>query len=330
MIWLALVLLLFISFVFSGIEAGVLSVNRVRLEHRARQGEKAAIVLQQLLIHPARMLITVLVVTNFANIGALVIVTKSFVRAFGGLGYLWSLMIYLPVYLVGLELLPKSLFRRFPYRALVAFATPLRIASTLLMPVHFLGELVQRFLFGSQAADRPRMFLGREDFRYYAEQGEKTGALTRTEREMITNVVDFRSVVARDVMTPIDPARRIRGSAPVSEFLQKTGSLAHDRWLVTDDDGTVTGIVSAFEVLLERRRDVSVGVYQRRAVTVTPQEPAYNVLRKLRAARSMIAIVRGDGGAEPLGQITWEDLIRRLVAAAGQQQGKAAETAPNP
>lgn len=35
-----------VSFVFSGIEAGIFSVNRVRLAHRAKQRERAALALQ--------------------------------------------------------------------------------------------------------------------------------------------------------------------------------------------------------------------------------------------------------------------------------------------
>jgi hypothetical protein len=41
------------------------------------------------------------------------------------------------------------------------------------------------------------------------------------------------------------------------------------------------------------------------------------VLRKLRAARSTVAAVRGPG-ARPVGRVTWEDLIRKLVSAAGR------------
>jgi putative hemolysin len=326
-IWVLFAICLVASFIFSGIEAGILSVNRVRLAHRVKQGDRAAIVLQRLLMHPDRLLITVLVVTNLANIGALVIVTRELTTDFGTWGYLWTLAVYLPIYLLGLELLPKSLFRRFPYRALAAFAGPLRLVDLLLTPMHLVGQVVQRLLFGRRAPERQRLFIGREDFRYYTEQGEKTGALSKAEREMITNVVDFRAVLARDVMSPINPAHRIPASAPVSELLEKSGATGTDRWLVTDDDGAVTGIVSAFEVLLERRRDVNVGVYQRRAVVIAPQEPAYNVLRKLRAARGVIAIVRSTGQKEPLGQIAWGDLIRRLVAAAGQQQQGKAVTA---
>lgn len=314
---LVIVLCLVVSFIFSGIEAGILSVNRVRLAHRAKQREAAALKLERLLAKPDRLLITVLVVTNMANIFALVLGTLMLVEAFGRRGYAVGLAIYLPLYLFGLELLPKSIFRRFPYRALAALSEPLRLVDLLLTPMHLVGALSQRLLFGGRPQERQRLFLGREDFKYLTNEGERSGTLTKTEREMIHNVVDFRAVTAKDVMVPVDPSLLVPADAPVSRLIEQSARPGHERWFVCDDNGDVTGSVDVFEVLIEGRRDVNVSAYQRRVVSVSPEEPAYSVLRKLRAARSTVAAVRGPG-ARPVGRVTWEDLIRKLVSAAGR------------
>lgn len=315
---LTLILLcLAVSFIFSGVEAGILSVNRVRLAHRAKRREIAALKLERMLAKPERLLVTVLMVTNMANIFALVLGTPKLVSAFGNKGYVVALAVYLPLYLFGLELLPKSLFRRFPYRALAALSEPLRLVDLALTPMHMVGGVVQRLLFGGRPTGQQRLFLGREDFKYLTTEGERTGTLTSAEREMIHNVVDFRAVTAKDVMTPIDPACQIPANAHIGEIIGRTARRGNGRWLVRDDGGTVTGVVDEFEVLIEGRRDVNISVYQRRVVTVGPTEPAYSVLRKLRAARSGMAVVRGPG-KHPIGCVTWEDLIRKLVSAAAR------------
>jgi CBS domain containing-hemolysin-like protein len=312
---LIILLCLAVSFVFSGIEAGIFSVNRVRLAHRVKQRDPAAIMLQRLLENPDRMLITVLVVTNLANIFALVLGTRLLVAHLGRNGYAAALAVYLPVYLFGLELLPKSLFRRFPYRALALLSGPLRILDRLLAPMHWVGAAAQRLLFGTKGSAQQRLFLGREDFKYMTAESERTGVISKTEREMIHNVVDFRAVTAKDVMTPIDPAEIIGAGEPFSRLL----SSGAKRWLVCDEEGKITGMVDAFEVLLEGRRDVSAGACQRRIVTVGPSEPAFSVLWKMRAARSTVAIVRGPG-MTPIGRVTWENLIRRLASAAEKRE----------
>ena len=318
---IVIVLCLLLSFVFSGIEAGIFSVNRVRLAHRAKQRDRAALILQGLLANPDRMLVTVLMVTNLANIFALVLGTRLLVSGMGRNGYLLALAIYLPVYLFGLELLPKSLFRRFPYRALALLSGPLRFLDLLLTPAHWLGMAAQRLLFGARSPAQQRLFLGREDFKYMTSESERSGAISTTERRMIDNVVDFRAVTAKDVMMPIDPAEVIRANEPISRLLASDLKRGPVRWLVSDEQEEITGVVDAFEVLLDGRRDVDAGACQRRVVTVGANEPAFSVLWKMRAARSTVAVVRGPG-ARPIGRVSWENLIRRLVSVAeGREPG---------
>ena len=315
-IWIFVIAVcLLVSFVFSGIEAGIFSVNRVRLAHRAKLRDPAALTLQRLLENPDRMLVTVLFVTHLANIFSLVIGTGMIVSAMGRGGYLVALAIYFPLYLFALEMLPKSLFRRFPYRALAFLSGPLRLLDTLFTPVHWLGIGAQRLLFGKRTAEQQRLFLGREDFKYITAESERTGTISTTERKMIDNVVDFRVLVARDLMTPILPSEVIHDSEPISRLLSSDLRRGPVRWLVCDGDETVTGFVDAFEVLLEGRRDLNAGACQRRIVTVGAGEPAFSVLWKMRAARSTVAVVRGPG-TRPSGRVSWEDLIRRLVSVA--------------
>jgi len=318
---LIIMLCLLMSFVFSGIEAGIFSVNRVRLAHRAKQRDLAALTLQRLLASPDRMLITVLMVTNLANIFALVLGTRLLVARFGQYGYFAALSVYLPVYLFGLELLPKSLFRRFPYRALALLSGPLRFLDMLLTPIHWVGAGAQHLLFGANSSSQQRLFLGREDFKYMTTESERTGVISRTEREMIHGVVDFRAVTAKDVMTPLDSTEIIQAVEPINRLLSSDSKRSAERLLVCDDEGKITGFVDAFEMLLDGRCNVNAGACQRRIVIAGPNEPAFSVLWKMRAARSTVAVVCGPG-TRPIGRVLWENLIRRLVSVAERSEAR--------
>lgn len=315
MIWLAVLLCLVVSFVFSGIEAGIFSVNRVRLKHRVKLREPAALTLNRLLRQPDRVLITVLVMTNLMNIFALTLATQELGGAYGARGYLYAAIAALPVYLIGLELLPKALFRRFPYRALAAFAWLLELADWLLAPMHFLGQRLFGLCFGRRPAAEAKLFGAREDFKYLTIESEREGALTSSERQMIHSVVDFRSVTARQVMLPMEQVRAIGVQAPLSELIRQGEEAGIDRWPVLSETGEIVGLVNVFDVALDGRRSGIVESYQRRMVKVGPEEPAYSVLRKLRAARATMAAVVG-AGARPLGVVTWESLVGRLVRTA--------------
>ena len=196
MIWVLAILLLWtVSFFFAGIEAGLLSVDPVRLRHQVKQGRGPALRLDRLTKQPERLLVTVLLVTNFANIVSLLLLVKLLVTRFGVLGFLLALAIALPFYLFVLSVLPKALFRRFPFRALAKLGGVLESASILLWPVLEIGEHMRNLLLPRRAEAR-RIFIAREELKQIAIQSEREGSLTSTERAMIHNVVDFRNVRA--------------------------------------------------------------------------------------------------------------------------------------
>jgi CBS domain containing-hemolysin-like protein len=312
---LALVALLLVSFTFSGIEAGILSVNRVRLRHRVDLGDPAARRLQRLLARPERLLVTVLLVTNLANLGAMMAVTHLAVSHFGrAAGYLLALAICLPLFAVGIESLPKSIFRRFPYRLLALLSRLISAADLLLSPLLFAGSLAARVVRGQLPEER-KLFTGREDFKYLTIESERQGTISMTERKMIHGVVDFRAVTASDVMVPLASATTVKAAAPAHELLFLAHRDGIDRFPVTAPDGEITGVVNAFEVLLENPGASPVSRFQRRAITVPATEPAYSVIRKLRAARQRIAIV-ADPAGQPVGIVTHDALILRLVSTA--------------
>jgi CBS domain containing-hemolysin-like protein len=315
MIWLAVVGCLLVSFVFSGIEAGILSVNRVRLKHRLKMGDSAARTLDRLLARRGRLLVTVLLVTNLMNIFAITLATSGLTQHLGPRGYVITGLIALPIYLFGIELLPKALFRRFPYRALAALAGPLRLADLILVPVHFIGDLLSRLFFGRRPAEQVKLFVAREDFKYLTIKSEREGTLSPVERQMIHNVGDFRGIAAREVMLPIEKVQTVSPRASLEELLARAAELRIDRWPVRRETGEITGLVNVFDVALSERRTGQVESFQRRIVKVAPREPAHSVLRKLRAARTtMAAVVEASGPA--IGIVTWEALVQRLVNTA--------------
>src|SRR5438552_5862510 len=239
-----------ISFLFAGIEAGLLALNPVRLRHRAKSGDRAAQRLQTMLENPERLLITVLLATNAADIIALIILTRELVIAFGPIGYPTAILIALPVYLLLLGVLPKSLFRRFPLRAVIRLSRLLEITTKILWPLHTLGEFVQRSIF-SRAKHPSRLFAGREELKLTTVQSEHGGALSPTERAMIHNVVDFTSVKVRDVMVPLANTVTLNPAAPPLKALLLSESSWIDRFPVLGTDAKPLGLVNVFEILFD-------------------------------------------------------------------------------
>jgi putative hemolysin len=308
----AILFLWTISFFFAGIEAGLLSIDPVRLRHHVKQRSRAALRLDRLIKRPERLLITVLLVTNLANILGLLLLTKLLVARFGSAGFLWSILIALPIYLFVLGVLPKSLFRRFPFRALAALGGLLEWISILLWPILEIGERAGRLLLPRRASESARLFIAREELKQIAVQSEREGSLTSTERAMIHNVVDFRNVKASDVMVPIDQAVTVRPDTPVSEALQLSVAKGVDRLPVISSEGAAVGIVNALDILFDQTPGKSLASYTRRIVIANAGEPAYRIIQRLRAARLGLAAVL-DSEKKLIGIVTGEDMIKRLM-----------------
>jgi putative hemolysin len=314
-VFLCIAVCLLISGLFSGMEAGILSVNRVRLRYMAKLREPAAIRLCRLLSHPERILVTVLLVTNFMNICAVALGTRALAHWLGPWGYLVAFVVWLPVWL-GVELLPKSIFRRVPYRALAFFSGALRLAGLLLSPLLGIGSAIYNSFLSHREHGFKKIFTAREDFKYIVAENERTGSLGKTEGAMINHIIDFHGIMARDVMRPVAEAHCIPENATVDELV-KIGRDSHfEQFPVVGQKGEVVGVVNLFEVLLDiRRGSGKVAAYVRRIVTVPPEEPAFNVIRKLRAARGSLAVVL-DTKAGAVGVISSDTLIRRLIGTA--------------
>ena len=304
-----------VSFVFAGIEAGLLSIDPVRLRHRVKRSMRAALMLNQLLQRPERLLVTVLLITNMADILALLLLTRRLVWTYGYMGFFAALVLAFPIYLFVLTVLPKSLFRRFPFRALAALAGLLEVVSIILWPVLELGEWLGHLILPHRASQRARLFAAREEFKQITTQSEREGSLTATERAMIHNVFDFRSVKVRDVMVPLAKVVAVQPDTAIADALKLSAAAGVERLPVIAPEGKALGLVNALDILLDANQPRSLGDQMRRIVTANEDESASRIVQRLRAARLGLAAVL-DQQSNLIGIVTIEDLIRRLVQSA--------------
>ncbi|MGH8095177.1 MAG: CNNM domain-containing protein [Chthoniobacterales bacterium] len=311
--WIIILCCWLASFVFSGIEAGLLSLDQVRLRHQVKLRNHSAILLDRLMQSPERLLATILLVTNFADIAGLILLTRRLVASLGNLGYPVAFLVAAPIYPFLLGVLPKSLFRRFPYRALAAFAGLLVFTSRLLWPILAMGSLIGRLLFRRTKAP-PRLFAAREDLKRLTVESERQGALTSAERAMIHNVVDFRTVKVADVMVSLPKVVSIKPDRTIPQLLALSAATGIERLPVIAKKDAL-GLVNVFDVLLDKDPAHDLRHYTRRIVSATENESAYRIIRRLRAARLTLAAVKGEHG-KLTGIVTIEDLVRRLVQSA--------------
>jgi CBS domain containing-hemolysin-like protein len=315
MTWLLFIVCLAVSFIFSGTEAGLLSLNRLRLRQLSRSGDAHAIRLWRLVEEPSRLFITVLCVTGLANIIAILILASWFIEALKGWGYLCAILVAFPIFLILTEMLPKSFFRRFPYQALASIAVVLEIASLILTPLMAVGSWCAVHIFRLK---RPQeVFVAREDLKSVTKQIEKMGMLSSIERKMIHNVVDFRAVRVQDVMVKRERVVTLRIGTPIEDVIKTFLQTRYDSLPLASDQGEIVGLVNVFDVILDQKPGENADTYLHRMLVMREDEPASLALHRLRAAFPQTLALVVDGEDHTIGVVGIEDLLGPLVRTVG-------------
>lgn len=109
-----LVFLLLCSAFFSSSETGILSLNRYRLRHLAKEGHRGAKRVSALLDRPDRLLGTILIGNNFVNILASSIATVLALQLWGEAGIVIATITLTLVLLIVGEITPENPGRTAP------------------------------------------------------------------------------------------------------------------------------------------------------------------------------------------------------------------------
>jgi putative hemolysin len=303
---------------FSGAETGLISVNRVRLRHEVERKSRRALIINGFVENTERLLGTTLLGNSLANV--LVGVYASLLA-----GHLFSqdnilakvaaTLVASAVLVVVGEIVPKSLFRRYPHRLCMTIADALNATGWLFAPfVWLLGFIMRAIVRAGGGAEAPRsFFVTREELKHLAKEGEVGGALTAEEREMIDGVFDFPYKTVHDVMLPISQTAMVVRDTPVAEVLAVSQRTGFARFPVRDGD-KIVGIVNVYEILFENagREDRTAGQLMQKPQFVAATERVNRVLPVLRAGRRPISIVVSPEGKH-VGILTIEDIVEEIV-----------------
>src|ERR1035437_7172048 len=210
-----------LSFLLSGMEAGVFALSRLRVRQQMRAGRPSARVLHGFLENPEDFLWTILVGNTIVNFVILGWVFASLQGRLEGQRIWFAAVFIFIVYLFYalFDLLPKMLFRTYPNRLCVFWAKPFRLIHRALRPLVALVEWCSAILLrwtGGKAFSG-HLFGNREELRQVMQ--ESAQALSSEERTMINRVMDLQSLTVRQITTPLAQAVTVNAQSPVGEVV---------------------------------------------------------------------------------------------------------------
>lgn len=302
-----------LSAFFSGSETGVVSLNRIRLRHMVRSGDKRAQKLSKLLVQQEGVLAATLIGTNLFNIVAAAVATALLGHRFGSTSPIVSTLIITPILVVFAEVIPKTYSRLRADTAMLGACGPLSIATFILTPFVRVTSFFVGTLFAVTGATKRSPFVTREELKSIVRESAERGTLRLREHDMLQGVLDFSKTVVRDVMIPLREVASIEEKAGVNELEDLVRSRGHTRIPVYRERvDEVVGFINVFDVLYDE--DLKDGVFRFiRPLPVVPEIKRLDrLLIEMLRARVPIALVVDELGT-CVGIVTVEDIIGEIM-----------------
>ncbi len=245
-LFLALVLLIFLSAFFSSSETAMMAVNRYRIKTRAEGGNRSAKLVVKLLDEPDRLLGTILFGNNVANIAASTLATVIGLRLFGDSGLAYAPMVLVFVVLIFAEVAPKTLAALYP--EVIAFPAAWILAGlqVVLAPAVW---LVKFFSNGLLRLFRVRVTtqndaLSNDELR--AAVAESSGLLNTSHQSMLLRILEMEKVTVEDVMVPRAEMEAIDLEDDWEEIVEQLATSHHTR--VPVFEGSLDNIIGIVHI----------------------------------------------------------------------------------
>ena len=306
---------LVLSFLFSGMEAGVLALSRLRIRQLMRAGDRRAQVLHGFLERPEDFLWTILIGNTLANFVAVGLVSILLIRWLRPAPWLLvpALLVVMFLYYALFELLPKMLFRLLPNRLSLNLARPFQVIHLLLSP---LVRIVTALSRGMQRWTESRTFTGhlfgsREEMRLVMQ--ETAQGLTSEERMMINRVLDLQNLTVGQISIPLAKVWSVGIQAPLRDALQLAREHRISRLPVWRGDRVtqIAGILSLRPLLYRSDLDLNrpAGDFIKPALYLEESLRLEEALQRMRKSGERLAIVLGRDRRE-IGILTLEDILK--------------------
>lgn len=315
---------------FAGSETALVSVEKVQIEHLARNGNGAAQAVERLRANRQRMISSLLVGTNLTGVIATVLAT-SLTHAyglFGQAGMLVATVAMILLILVFGEIIPKSYAASHPVAVALKVAKPVLVVSAVFGPLGAVFTAFPRlFLRGRKSTADHR--ITEDSIRTMIAIGEEEGAVDEDEREMIIGMLDAGDTAVWQVMTPRVEMVYADIDDPIDEVLDQIEREGFSRVPVYERTvDNIIGVLHAKDLLPycigSLRPDVR--SLLRPTMFVPEAKRVADLLDEMRSARIHLAVVLDEYGGTA-GLVTIEDLLEEIFGEIHDEYD-AGEEAP--
>ncbi|MBF1996345.1 HlyC/CorC family transporter [Serratia symbiotica] len=314
-----LITMIVVSAYFSASETGMMTLNRYRLRHRAKQGNQSARRVEKLLQKPDRLIGLVLIGNNLVNILASALATIVGMRLHGDLGVAIATGVLTFTILLFAEVLPKTFAALYPER--IAFTssillTPLqKVMFPLVWLLNGITSLVLR-LFGIHTNVRISDAVSKDELRTIV--NESQSQISRRNQDMLISVLDLEKVTVDDIMVPRNEIIGIDVNGDWKSIMRQLTHSPHGRIVLyrssLDDAIGMLRVREAYRLMTEKKEFNKENLLRAAdKIYFVPKSTPLNVqLVKFQRNKEKVGIVVDEYG-DIQGLVTVEDILEEIV-----------------
>jgi CBS domain containing-hemolysin-like protein len=311
------VISIFFSFLCSILEAVLLSVTPTFINLKKQEGKSYATALEVLKKDVDRPLIAILTLNTIAHTVGAILVGKQAEQLYGsgdGYGVFIVSAIMTILILVASEIIPKTIGATY-WKSLANFTT--KALNILIFPLKWTGllwlmQLTTKLIGGKGHGS----VLSREGFLVMADMAHEEGVFQENESKIIKNLLNFKDIFAKDIMTPRTVMKSEDENTTVADFFNKNMNLRFSRIpIYTDDPNTIKGLVLKDEIFKEMALDngtKKLSELKREIIVIERNLPIPKLFEQLVNGRNHMALVVDEYGSVS-GIVTMEDVIETLL-----------------
>ena len=310
---IAMWILIGISAFFSASEVAFLSVSNIRLHSLLEKNAEGAQSLHRLRHNRRKVIISLLIGSNVANIAASALATSVCLSLFGdaGLGISVGIMSFL--LLTFGDIAPKSFATTYSEKIMLKFSPILETFYAISYPLVLVFEFINRLIPGVYSRPMGIEKFTEEELRAAVNLGAEHNSISQREKQMIENVLVFEDKTVAHVMTPKARIVFFNSGTDVVDAQREAIESMHSRFPVLRE-GKAIGIVGlralARAIYIDPKTKVEKIAIP--PIKIRSSDRLHVAFATLQTLGRHMAIVVDDKG-EFVGILTFEDLFEELV-----------------
>jgi len=306
-----LVILIFLSAVFSSSELAVFSLSDAKIRHFVEQKMRHASLLEKLKKDSHKLLITILIGNNIVNIASASLATALTLKFFdGNVAVAISTGIMTLIILTFGEIIPKAFATKKAKSISLGMAPILNFLMVLFYPLVWIFDILTSKVVSDE--DNEMTLVTEDEVRDILKMSEEQGEIKEQEEEMIQNIFKLDDTYAEDAMTPRPDIYSFEAEKTVGEIRIQIKESGYSRVPIYEGDlDNTIGVIYAKD-LLGLEDNIVIKDMMRPVFFVPETKKIDSLLRDFKSKKIHIAMVVNEHGTV-VGLITIEDLLEEIV-----------------